>query len=479
MRKSLLKTVVATAIVGAVMTVSSVVAMAGTTKYELCNQDGTNTKKSDDTPYFSSDFKDLTSGLVSGAKITKLDGKPLEIAKAYKIGNDIKFTSDGEAELTVVWAARTDKDNKTCKLKVDGVIVQEDNADVVLTKTSGLKTSVITGLKAGAHTIGRGDAEMGIYYVMVADTVDDSAVDYTLTGSCNVPNATITVDGVSTTTDANGAWTITKKDTSVPFGDTVAVSISQYETTTPNIKVSAGSNETTFTTPYVTFTKIALTALENKTTYNTEAISAGRPKFDIDNLNNNSGKYVDGSVIKFELSDPAHVTIKAKTGSTGAEATLTLSGTGYTQSVKQNDSGNTTEFLFEDVPAGEITLTLTSAKEGGDGTIVVSSIKAEYLILTTKTYSINDFGKLYVDADANVAYLVAEQAIADLNNANKMTIEVGGKTFETTTVYKQVEAGTKTHKAADGNYCYGVKIEEIGNDINVQSIKNGAKVTVA
>lgn len=391
MRKSLLKTIVATAVVGATMALSSVAAWAGINTYYWVKSDG--------APDVNESVFTNVSGLSSSSMVGgsfSFTGEDTSYTPTNSIkangGISVTFKVEGEAEVELV--AGMTSATGALNFAIDG----KKNETTVSGKNY---QKVNFTVSQGTHTITRNNGNEGrLYGIRIIDTVPDGAVDYTVNGQINLANTEIILDGNTLTTDNEGRYTYIKKGTSSPFSDggTLTISVSQYTGDSETVTLT-DNGDNTYTASTVTFTKTPLTALVDGQSYTYTDIQAGRPNFNIDNATISGGKISNGSTVVFLLDKKATVELKIKSGSTDVMATFNING----NKVAETDSATSTVTETITVPAGLTELTFSSASETGTG--VVQSLTVTYSDDPCFTVDVSNKKAIYIDGD-NAAYLV-------------------------------------------------------------------------
>ena len=309
------------------------------------------------------------AALADTSSITNIAGEAINLTKGIKYDSkgSVSFTTTAPSStVTVYWSARMNQTN-TCSLQLDTTQIGND-----ATSADGLQMSVATGVAAGNHSITRKlSKEAVLYYVRVDEEFSGETHDYKVTGTCNLTSGSFTIGDMTATVATDGTWTATKTASSAPFaiGDTLAVSLGQYDADPASVVLASGADEYTFTAGNINFTQKSLSAIPAGT-YTATQIEAGLPNFDISAINGTGGKYTGD--IKMILSDTATITVNGKCGSSTAGRTASVSI--GSESFTAEAGGSNTDYVFSNVAAGETTLTFTSSNT----TFQVASITIAY-----------------------------------------------------------------------------------------------------
>ena len=426
-----------------IMNVSSAFAAAYSYEY-IPNDPVVNTDNYFIAPTDSSAYQASSSAL-KDVSVTSIDDAQVAITRGLKMnsGGSVTFTVAGEANVTIVWAARTDKtDSGNFTLKVDDTVLT-DTAE----PTGDYITSQVT-LGAGTHTITRGGSVEGVlYYVRVDDTVSDNAHIYSITGTCNLNSGdTFALGSYTATVGANGGFSVRRVAETAPFavGSEFAVSKDQYDADPASVILTAGSDDYNFSAGNITFTKMELGALAQGT-YNASTIMEGLPGFEITG-NVADAKVSNGGMIGFKLDRPAVVTVKAKIGTTSADRSAALlwadNNAGTDAQTLCALTSDNTEFVEYTIPvdlkAGTYYLigqspAVGEAFEGTSSTSVqIDSIKIDYdaaaVIDVTPSYTINGTpvgsgvvtieGKEYTIGETISAFIEGEYTVVYIDGDN-------------------------------------------------------------
>ncbi|MGN1319084.1 MAG: hypothetical protein ACI4VF_08705, partial [Lachnospirales bacterium] len=207
---------------------------------------------------------------------------------------------------------------------------------------------------------------------------------YTLTGNCSglVAGTEFTLsDGTndySATVDEGGAtYTVTTQSGAFDTSKEYTVTLRDYSANSVTI---TAVDDTNFTSSDITFTKLDFLDVPANT-YTYSKINGGLPYFDLTGVTAglSDGKYTGD--IKVKLSDVATITVNGKCGSsdTSKSASVTINGEVKTSIGKSSAE----DFVFSNVPAGEQTISFTSA----DTTFQVTSITISYGATSTESSS--------------------------------------------------------------------------------------------
>ncbi|HAG04670.1 MAG TPA: hypothetical protein DCG28_04440 [Lachnospiraceae bacterium] len=459
MRKSLLKTVVATAIVGAVMAVSSFVAMAATKEYYYV-ADQVNTE----------DFFQVAGDSLGGGAFTtdKLEINGVEYtptgAKKFNASGSVKFTTSGTATVQVVYGKRADKTG-TVKLGLDG--------NEILSTTDNRATQTVSNVASGLHTLARTSGEGALYAVYVKDEISDSAKEYTVSGSTNLANATFTVGDESVTTDKNGNWSISKTAETSPFtvGDTLAVSMDGYSAEPSSVTLGAGSDEYNFTASTITFTELTLSELTKGKFYSSTEIAAGKPNFDLSSVNwndKNNCRVNTGSVIKFISPVDGFMVLNGKSGSSSKDVNIVIGNN--TANVPNNQVNN---FVLA-VNAGENTLEINEGA-GGSTSLYINSIVVAGNIADTLQLSPKNVD--YYCVDATSTYIIHPVSDKEMEYAKLAMADSDGVAIDATSTdsaYTSVvfsDQSEVTASSCGATYIYAIQVTGTDGSAPTQKYK--------
>lgn len=419
-------------------------------------------------------------------------GETITTTNAFKWNSTAKidFTVTGTADLTVYYKLRSSKSG-SCGVylhnsegtKIDEATTCESNSEYT--------SYTFSNIASGSYYIARDSSkdhttEGAVVYAKLVDTYSDDATTYTLSGSCNLKNADITIGTETITTDNSGSFTISKLvDGDVaPWtdGEEVTVSSSQYKSATVIISVS-DSDATSFTIPTINLEVEDFNALTTGS-YTGMDVVAGLPNFDISGLytSANITSYTEQSPqskifgsFAFKLAEEADVTFTLSSGGSSdcaftlkdeAGTTTYLDDTVYGKNSTNENASKTLDFTAT-LPAG--TYVFSGPTSGSQ--IVISSITvaSNAPVLDKETSTVTG-------TDGTVYYIVGvseEEAIANSSYKLVSVSDPSVATEESSTVYNGVIIEDTEFSAADFGYTYVVGfIIESTTDIDVSTLSS-------
>ena len=511
MRKSLLKTVVATAIVGAVMTVSSVVAMAAeyddAASYVLSNDNKTATwtfKKTGSV--YNLGAEDSIQGIiyVGGTVKTKNNDTFLSCNSTAELGIPVPDNSAGSITINASswsggrywYVGKTDAEEKRITKTGGSVDFSADDLEsgylhitgtnnelkpnsIVVTLTTGEFDSIST-IPVESVSVSPTEATVAAdsSITLTATVTPSDATNSNLTWSSSDDSVATVEDGVVTgVAEGEAKITATTEDGGKTATATITVTA---PVTAPVIEDYANLNASSLTAgDYLDNTIFAdyFTIVDNnksKLTVDSSSKKYGNASY-TQRIKTNGAGSITKRAIQFKTSGPALVQVIGITGKTGDSTR---------NAVLANANG---DVLAETAMLDNPTALVFQTTEGG--TYYIYSTGNSIGIYSISVAVINDLTDAKYDGENGSVvvsngkvYAIGKAAISDLASAAKASLTVNGVVVAETTdeVYNTVSiSGADDITAESGSYLFGAEIENVPNDTVARALVVGLDVESA